>query len=299
MKGKIRVGTRGSKLAVRQTEIAINALKSVCPDTEFEIKVIKTTGDTFWDRPLYEMRGKGFFIKEIEEALLSGEIDLAVHSMKDVPTEITKGLKIAAILKREDPRDAFVSFDFKCLEELPENSVVGTSSFRRLFQIEMLNKNIRVVPIRGNVETRIRKMKTENLSGLILAYCGLKRLGLEKYAKSIIPREVIVPPAGQGAIGIEIREESELFGILRAVNDEVTSKEVELERRIQMLIGGGCHVPFGVNVESCGEFFVLYAFYVAQGEKYPVIIREKAKWSDSLEFALYVADRLKAPHKGG
>lgn len=298
MKRKIVVGSRGSRLAIKQAEIAIEALKSVWPDFEFEIKIIRTTGDTIWDKPLHEIKGKGFFIKEIEEALLSKDIDMAVHSMKDVPTEIAKGLKIGAILKREDPRDAFVSFDFESLDELPEGSTVGTSSFRRLVQIMNVKKSIKVVPIRGNVETRLKKIRTENLSGVILAYCGLKRLGLERYVKSIIPRDVIVPCAGQGAIGIEVREDWEFLDILEKVNDERTSKEVELERRIQMLIGGGCHVPFGVNVESQGDTVIIYTFFGSQDGTSFVKLKEKTTWPDSEEIALDIAFRLKSPPKG-
>ncbi len=298
MKRKIRVGSRGSRLAIKQAEIAIEALKSFYPDVEFQIRIIKTTGDTIWDRPLYEIRGKGFFIKEIEEALLSDEIDMAVHSMKDVPTELRKGLTIAAILRREDPRDAFVSFDFQTLEELPGNSTIGTSSLRRRAQIMNLRSDIKVVPIRGNVETRLRKIKTERLSGAILAYCGLRRLGLEGHVTSIIPRDVIVPPAGQGAIGIEVREGSDLFYMARKINDEKTSREVELERKIQMLIGGGCHTPFGVNVESHQESFILYAFLMSQDGSF-VKLKERGSWADCDDFVKEIVEKLRKPPEGG
>ncbi|MCX7857213.1 MAG: hydroxymethylbilane synthase [Deltaproteobacteria bacterium] len=298
MKKEIVVGTRGSRLAIRQTEIALEELKSVFPDLTFRIKIIKTIGDTIWDKPLFEIGGKGFFIKEIEEALLSRNIDMAIHSMKDVPTELKKGLTIAAILKREDPRDAFVSFDFQNLDELPDGSKIGTSSFRRSAQLLGLGKRLYVVPIRGNVETRIKKIKTEKLSGVILAYCGLKRLGLESYAKWIIPPETIVPSAGQGAIGIEVREDSELLDILEKINDEQTSREVELERKIQMLIGGGCHVPFGVNVESKDSFFILHAFYGSRDGRIFVKIKEKGTWSSLDDFTINVLKKLKSPPEG-
>lgn len=257
---KIVVGTRGSKLALTQTEIAINALKSSLKNVQFDIKVIRTTGDTYWDRPLEEIKGKGFFVKEIEEALISKEIDLAVHSMKDVPLELKDGLKIGAILKREDPRDCFVSFEFDSIFDLPRGARVGTSSVRRKVQLEGLKEGIEVVPLRGNVETRLRKIKTEGLFGCVLAYCGIKRLGLENFVKEIIPKEILVPCAGQGAIAIEVREDWEYIELLDSVRDEITETEIELEREILRLLGGGCQLPFGVNVEKDGENFLVYAF---------------------------------------
>lgn len=298
MKRKVTVGTRGSKLALVQTEIAIKALRSYYPDCDFQIKVIRTSGDNLWDRPLYEMEGKGFFIKEIEEALLSGEIDIAIHSMKDVPSEVTKGLKIAAILKRDDPRDAFVSFEYENLDKLPPDSRVGTSSLRRRIQIMNLRNDIEVVPIRGNVETRLKKIKSQNLDGVILAYCGLKRLGLESYVSSVIPLDIIVPPAGQGAIGIEVRENSEFFEMVKKVNDEKTAREVELERRIQTLAGGGCRFPLGVNVESKGEYLVVHAFSGSQNGTNSVRIKENAKWLDAEILAREIAKRLRGPLRG-
>ncbi|MCS7281500.1 MAG: hydroxymethylbilane synthase [Desulfobacterota bacterium] len=298
MKKRLIVGTRGSRLALKQTEIAIEALKSLNPDIEVRVKVIKTTGDTIWDKPLHEIKGKGFFIKEIEEALIAKEIDIAVHSMKDVPTELKDGLKIAAVLERDDPRDAFVSFNYETLFELPEDSKIGTSSVRRTVQLLGLLGKVQFVPIRGNVETRIKKIATENLHGIILAYCGLKRLGLERYAKSIIPQDLLVPCAGQGAIGIEVREDSEFFDIVSRINHEKTWKEVELERKIQKLIGGGCHVPLGVNVESEGDFFTLYVFFGSQDGSTFGKIKEKGSWESADELARQLVEKLKAPRRG-
>lgn len=199
-------------------------------------------------------------MKELEEALLSGEIDLAVHSMKDVPTELKDGLKIGAVLKREDPRDCFVSFNFDRIEDLPWGAKVGTSSLRRKAQLRMVRKGIEVVPIRGNVETRIKKIETQGLSGIVLAYCGIKRLGLENYVREILPMDVMIPPAGQGAIGLEIREDWEYGHLLSAANDEITETEIDLERKILKLMGGGCQLPFGVSVRREEDGFSVYAF---------------------------------------
>ena len=196
------VGTRGSKLALKQTEIVVNLLQQLYPDNTFHVKTIKTTGDTVWDRPLHLIGGKGLFVKEIEEELLAGSIDFAVHSMKDMPTELDKRLTIGAILKREDPRDVFLSLKYKSLADIPGGSRIGTNSLRRKSQILFHKSNVSVIPIRGNVDTRIRKMESEGLDGIILAYAGVIRMGFGNQIREILPFEIMVPPSGQGAIGI-------------------------------------------------------------------------------------------------
>ena len=246
------VGTRGSKLALRQTQIVIDTLREAHPGHEFEVRTIKTTGDTVWDKPLALIGGKGLFVKEIEEELARGGIDMAVHSMKDLPAELKEGLVIGAVLAREDPRDAFVSKRHRSISELTPGCRVGTGSLRRKTQLLRYRKGLEVVPLRGNVDTRIRKIDTENLDGIILAAAGIRRLGLAAVITEIIPADILVPTAGQGAIAIEVRREDDVQSLLQPVNHERTYREVTIERAIQAAIGGGCHIPLGIHARMEG-----------------------------------------------
>lgn len=255
------IGTRGSKLALKQTEIVINLLQQAYPDFVFRIKIIKTTGDTVWDRPLHLIGGKGLFVKEIEEELLAGAIDFAVHSMKDMPTELDQKLTIGAILKREDPRDVFLSLKHKCFHDIPDGGRIGTNSLRRQSQILFRNNKINVIPIRGNVDSRIRKMKSEDLDGIILAYAGVARMGFDSQIREVLPFEIMVPPSGQGAIGIETRNQQDLLEMLEPINDEISYREVSIERRLQMKIGGGCNIPLGINAAIDKETLILNIFF--------------------------------------
>ena len=263
MKKKWIIGTRGSKLALRQTEIALQKLQSLYPQYEFIIKTIKTTGDTIRNKPLHLIGGKGLFVKEIEEKLLSKEIDMAVHSVKDLPAELEKHLLLGAVLKREDPRDAFISLTYDRLAEVKDGSTIGTSSLRRKAQILHQNNTLQVVPIRGNIETRLKKLKTEGLDGIILACAGVKRMGLEKYIKEIMPLNRMIPSCGQGAIGIEIRDEKDALKLLAPINDEHSFREVAIERTLLAKIGGGCHLPLGIHAVITGNTAKLY---ISMGE---------------------------------
>jgi hydroxymethylbilane synthase len=258
MKRKWIIGTRGSKLALRQTEIVLQKLQSLYPQYEFIIKTIKTTGDTIRNKPLHLIGGKGLFVKEIEAKLLSKEIDMAVHSVKDLPAELEKNLLLGAVLKREDPRDAFVSLTYDSLAEMKDGSRIGTSSLRRKAQILRQNNALQVVPIRGNIETRLKKLKTEGLDGIILACAGLKRMSLEKHVKEIMPLNTMIPSCGQGAIGIEIRNEKDTLKLLAPINDEHSFFEVAIERTLLAKIGGGCHLPLGIHVVITGNTAKLY-----------------------------------------
>ena len=263
MKKKWIIGTRGSKLALRQTEIVLQKLQSLYPQYEFIIKTIKTTGDTIRNKPLHLIGGKGLFVKEIEEKLLNKEIDMAVHSVKDLPAELEKNLLLGAVLKREDPRDAFISLTYDRLAEVKDGSRIGTSSLRRKAQILHQNKTLQVVPIRGNIETRLKKLKTEGLDGIILACAGIKRMGLEKYIKEIMPLNTMIPSCGQGAIGIEIRNEKDALKLLAPINDEHSFFEVAIERTLLAKIGGGCHLPLGIHAVITGNTVKLY---ISMGE---------------------------------
>lgn len=258
MKKKWTVGTRGSKLALKQTEIVIQALKKLYPYYEFAVKIIKTTGDTVWDKPLYLIDGKGLFVKEIEDALLKNEIDMAVHSMKDLPAELENGLVIGAILEREDPRDVFISSIHGSIQDIMEGSRIGTSSMRRKSQILNFRRGLEVVPLRGNVDTRIKKLHSHALDGIILAYAGVKRMGFDSFIKEVLPFEIMVPPSGQGAIGIETRDESDSVKLLKPLNHENTFREVTIERELQSMIGGGCQVPLGINASIANNTLTLH-----------------------------------------
>ena len=247
MKKKWIVGTRGSKLALRQTAIVVDELQRVFGDRSFSVKVIKTTGDTVWDRPLHLIGDKGLFVKEIEEALIAKDIDLAVHSVKDLPTELDDRLVLGAVLKREPPMDVFISDTFGSIADLPDNARVGTGSLRRKAQLLHFKRSLRIVPIRGNVDTRIRKLISDNLDGIVLAYAGVKRMGFEARIRQTIPLTLMVPPSGQGAIGVETRRDCESMDLVARINDDASFQEIAIERSIQAMIGGGCQVPLGIN----------------------------------------------------
>ena len=240
----LRVGTRGSKLALAQTDWVITQLKKHYPELEIEKIIIKTTGDKILDAPLSKIGGKGLFVKEIEEALLRGEIDFAVHSMKDVPSQVPNGLEVSIIPERESPFDVWIS-NFESLERLPEFSKVGTSSLRRFSQIKRLRKDLVIEPLRGNVDTRLRKWREGRYDGIVLAEAGIKRLGIEiKYRRFSL--EEMIPAVGQGALGIELRkEDEEVKEILKVLHSEKTALAVRAERAFLRTLEGGCQVPLG------------------------------------------------------
>ena len=221
------MGTRGSKLALRQTAWVRERIAARHPDLHIEVVRIKTTGDKITDVPLATVGGKGLFVKEIEEALLSGEIDLAVHSMKDVPAELPSGLHLGAITEREDPRDVMVSRDGRGLQELPPVARLGTSSLRRGVQLLGLNSQWEIVPLRGNVDTRIRKLKTGGLDAVILAAAGVRRMGLEDRITEYLPADVMLPAVGQGALGIECRREGAVNELVAFLRHHESTRAVE------------------------------------------------------------------------
>jgi hydroxymethylbilane synthase len=287
------IGTRGSKLALKQAEIVMNLLQKNNPGHVFSTKTIKTTGDTVWDKPLHLIGGKGLFVKEIEEELLIGSIDFAVHSMKDMPTEIDPNLIIGAILKRENPSDVFLSTKHGELMAVPDGGRVGTNSLRRQSQILSFMKNISIIPIRGNVDTRIRKMETENLNGIILAYAGVVRMGFESKIKEILSLDVMVPPSGQGAIGVETRLQQELISMLEPINDRVSFQEVMIERNLQMKIGGGCNVPLGINAAINGADLTLRVIFGRENGEILVKDIKKGNVKDSEKLIMDTAVKIK------
>jgi hydroxymethylbilane synthase len=283
MKKTWTIGTRGSRLALKQTEIVANRLRQEYPDYLFHIKTIKTTGDTVWDKPLHLIGGKGLFVKEIEEELLTGTVDFAVHSMKDMPTELDQRLTIGAILKREDPRDVFLSLTHEGFNDIPDGGRIGTNSLRRQSQILSLKKNVHVIPIRGNVDTRIRKMESESLDGIVLAYAGVARMGFGSQIKEILPLEMMVPPSGQGAIGVETRNQQDLVSMLQPLNDRVSFQEVSIERNLQMKIGGGCNVPLGINASINEENLLLHVVFGTENGEILMKDRQKGELREAEE----------------
>jgi len=247
---KIRVGTRSSELALTQTLIVVNEIKKYKPDIEFEIVKISTKGDSVLNVPLSEIGGKGLFVKEIEDALINNEIDMAVHSMKDMPYEIPNDLKLLPVYRREDPRDVFISMNEKFID-LRENARIGTSSLRRSVQLKNLRPDIEIVPIRGNIQTRIKKLRELNLDGIVLAASGIKRLGFEDMIKDYFPVDLIVPAPCQGILAAEIRRdfEEEFFEIYPMLLDAKTFFESSAERKIMKRFGGNCKIPLGIYSE--------------------------------------------------
>lgn len=252
---KIIIGTRKSNLALYQTNLVKNLLEK--KGFKVEILPIVTTGDKLKDKTLSDFGGKGLFVKEIEEALLDFKCDIAVHSLKDVPYQLPKGLKLISFLKREDPRDCLVLKD----DKIKENMVLGTSSLRRKVQIERIFPNAKIVPIRGNLETRIKKIQTENLDGVVLAMAGLKRMGMEDKIDKIFDPFELIPAVGQGVIAVEGREGDERVEKLSQIlNDRETEEVVIAERAFLETLKGSCKVPIGGFCKKEGDLYHMVSF---------------------------------------
>src|SRR5215467_14135085 len=245
---RLRIGSRGSQLALWQANHISSLLRA--RGHEVELEIIKTTGDKILDVALAQVGTKGMFTKEIEEALAEGRVDLAVHSLKDLPTEIGSGFEIAAITQRENPRDVFCSRRFWSVENLPQGAQVGTSSLRRQAQLKALRPDLIIHPLRGNVDTRLRKLEAGEYDAVILAAAGLNRLGKTEWVKQVIPAEVMCPAAGQGALGIEIRAgDAETQRYLTFLDDADARATTTCERALLNKLGGGCQVPIGASSE--------------------------------------------------
>lgn len=246
MKSKIVIGTRGSRLALFQSELIRDQIKAKFPKMEISIKAISTTGDRILDKPMARIGDKGLFTREIEEQLLSEDIDLAVHSLKDLPTELPKGLEISAHSSRTEPRDCLVSRSGAGLAKLPLGSKVGTSSLRRASQILNLRPDLKLKDLRGNVETRLRKLKEGQFDAMVIAAAGLMRLSLGSEITEMIEPEIIIPAAGQGIIAVETKKGREdLKEILKAINNTDSEHMAKAERALLHTFGGGCRAPIG------------------------------------------------------
>lgn len=292
MKQTITIGTRGSQLALWQAEYVRKRLNDHFPARSIELKVIKTTGDKIRDRSLVGL-GKGVFTKEIEVALLDGTIDLAVHSMKDLPTDLPDGLCIAAIPVREDPRDVLVTQAGLLLDQLPQAAKIGTTSPRRKSQLLYLRPNLQVVDVRGNLDTRLRKLHETELNGVVLAAAGIKRLIGEEIITEYFEVDRMVPPAGQGALGVEAREDDlEIKTLLDAINDVHSETEVLAERTVLNELGGGCQVPIGVNAQLKDDKLHLIATVCSPDGKHRILERLSGDPTSAHESGINLATKL-------
>ncbi|MGL5642420.1 MAG: hydroxymethylbilane synthase [Paraclostridium sp.] len=288
---KIIVGSRGSNLALTQTNWVISELKKYHKDIEFEVKIIKTKGDLIQNVSLDKIGDKGLFVKEIEQQLLDKEIDIAIHSMKDMPSSLPEGLKFAGIPKREDIRDVLIlKKGYNSLEDLPNGAKIGSGSKRRKYQLLKHRPDLDIVPIRGNIETRMRKIEDENLYGVILAAAGLIRAGLKDRISCYLDVDTIIPAPAQGALGIEIRQgDSKVEDILACLSDEISEIQVSAERGFLDGINGSCHIPIGAHCKVEGEDISLTGLYGDEEGKKLITKTINGKSSEARELGIELA----------
>jgi hydroxymethylbilane synthase len=286
---RLRIGSRGSQLALWQANHISALLRE--RGHEVEIEIIHTTGDKITDVALAKVGTKGMFTKEIEEALAAGKVDLAVHSLKDLPTELPLGFEIAAITTRQNPRDAFLSTRHARIEDLPQGANVGTSSLRRQAQLKAIRPDLNIHPLRGNVDTRMRKLEEGHYEAIILAAAGLNRLGKTELIKQIIPADVMCPAAGQGALGIEIRlGDTTMRQHLAFLDDAAARATTTCERALLNKLGGGCQVPIGASAEMRDGKLHLDAI-VARPDG-TLVLRESASGTDPIALGESVGNTL-------
>lgn len=294
---KLVIASRESALAMWQAQHIQGRLQALYPQTEVTILGMTTTGDQILDSPLARIGGKGLFVKELEQALADGRADLAVHSMKDVPMHLPPGFALAAIGEREDPRDAFVSNDYASLEALPAGSVVGTSSLRRQSQLQARFPTLKIESLRGNLQTRLRKLDEGQYAAIILAAAGLKRLGLESRIREAISPDQSIPAVGQGALGIEINAERvDLMAVLAPLNHSVTAACVEAERGMSRALAGSCQVPLGAFAQQEGDTLHMTGFVASIDGK--ELLREYAEGTAAQPEALGQALAAKLVARG-
>jgi len=257
MPGNIRIGTRGSELALRQTHYVKTLMENRFPGIVIDVQIIKTTGDTILDSPLAEIGDKGLFTKELEEALLDGRIDSAVHNCKDIPAVIPEDIRIASVLEREDTRDVFIGHPknpHRLFMSLPGSAVIATGSLRRRCQILNARQDIQIVDIRGNIRTRFKKLDESNWAGIILAKAGITRLDCTQRITEILPHEIMLPAAGQGALAVEIRNgDKRIEELLRPLHHIPTALSVTAERSLLRRLEGGCQIPIGAYGQLQGD----------------------------------------------
>ena len=298
MEQTIRIGTRGSQLAIYQANVVKEALVEKFPQLNFQIVVIKTKGDKILDVPLSKIGDKGLFTKELEVAMFEDEIDMAVHSLKDLPTQFPEGVVLGAVLKRGEVRDAVISTSGKTLKDLTSSDIIATSSLRRKAQLLRINKDFNIVEIRGNVNTRIRKMEEGYCTVMVMAGAGLQRLGMDQYISELIDTDLVIPACSQGAIAIEIKEnDTAIADLLSAINDQPTLLATDAERAFLRTLEGGCQIPVGSFSQITGDQFELTGFISSiNGEEF---IKEKVsgKLGEAVELSIQLAEHML--QKGG
>jgi len=291
---RLIIATRGSQLAMWQAEYVKSELQKAFPNLTIEFEVVTATGDKILDKPLALIGGKGLFTKEIEEVMLAGRAHLAVHSLKDVPTELPEGLKLAAITKRDDIRDVFLSHKYKTIEDLPKGAVVGTTSLRRQMQLRAIRPDLCIKNLRGNVNTRLRKLAEGEYDAIILAYVGMKRLGLLESVPyhEPIDDDIMIPPSGQASLGIEIIDDPEVEKIVETLNDPDSALAAKIERDFVARLEGSCQVPIAVHAKVEEERVVVRAMVgLPDGTE---ILREQmeAQKEQASDLGVELADRM-------
>jgi hydroxymethylbilane synthase len=292
------LGTRGSKLALRQSEWFQSRIHDVAPEVRVELRKIQTSGDKIVDVPLAKIGGKGLFVKEIEEALLAGEIDLAVHSMKDVPAQLPDGLEILCVPPREDPRDALISRTGRSFKDLPHGARIGTASLRRQAQLLNARPDLRIEMLRGNLDTRLRKLKEGRFDAIVLAAAGLRRLAWAQEITEYLDPVVSLPAIGQGALGVEGRSSDHFVrSIVDPLNDQSTQTTVTAERAFLHRLEGGCQVPIAAHATLSGEELFLEGLLASVDGKSVMRDRVQGKSEEAHKLGVQLAERLLA--RGG
>lgn len=292
---KITIATRGSKLALWQADHISDLLREEYPGIEVQLLKIKTKGDKILDVPLAKVGGKGLFVKEIEEALLDGRADLAVHSMKDVPTELPEGLEVGIIPPREAETDTLLSVKYDSLADLPAGAVVGTSSLRRQSQLLALRDDLKIESLRGNLDTRVRKLLDGEFDAIVVATAGLNRLGLSAPKSEILGPPTFLPAVAQGALGIEYRiEDTEIQDILKFIHDELTARQVRAERGFLTGLDGGCQVPIAAWSELEGDQVKLTGFVADIDGSSPIRMEKSGPADDAWNIGQALAEDVLA-----
>jgi len=289
---KIIIGSRGSQLALWQANWVKSELERLHKNTEVNIRVIATSGDKIQDVPLAKIGGKGLFVKEIEEALLSKEIDIAVHSMKDVPMQIPAKLEISVITERENPLDALISKNGEKLADLPHGATIGTSSLRRSSQLLKYREDFKINPLRGNVDTRLRKLDEGTLDAILLASAGLNRLGWASRITEEIDHKILTPAMGQGALGIETRLNDPIFEFISPLNHEHTYYAVTSERALVDRLDGGCQVPIGAYAKIDNNLITLQGLVASLDGKIILKSENKGPVNDAIEIGRELGTEL-------
>lgn len=288
----IKIGSRGSKLALWQSNHVGEQLQVRFPEVTYEIVVIKTKGDKIQDVSLRKIGDKGLFVKEIENQLIEGTIDMAVHSMKDMPSELPESLVFAKSMKREDPRDVLILKDASSLDELKLGAIIGTGSLRRATQMKRLRPDIVIKDIRGNVETRLQKLYDEDYDGIIMAAAGLKRVGLESVITSYFTYDEMVPASAQGALAVELREDqAELMEMMNALVEEESDICVQAERLFLGSMGGSCHIPIGGHCEKVDDGYVFRGIFGSGLDDTIAVCKREGK--NPMELAMEAVEELK------